>query len=112
MLSYLLENGADPTIKDKTGRDALDIAQYFQRGGVVKILQECKVEKRKQNVEPKDSETIRNISSLNFIEINFLDEFVQCQDGKVSIHRMLNTLCPSLKQHSPLDYNTVTFQKN
>jgi hypothetical protein len=40
MVRYLLENGADPTIKDKTGRDALKIAQHF--GNYGKVFEEFK----------------------------------------------------------------------
>jgi hypothetical protein len=39
MVCYLLEKGADTTIKDKTGRDALAIAQHMKRDGIVIILQ-------------------------------------------------------------------------
>jgi hypothetical protein len=40
MVSYLLANGADPTIKDATGRDAFAIALHLKRDRVVKILHE------------------------------------------------------------------------
>jgi hypothetical protein len=38
MVDYLLENGADPTIKDKTGRDSLAIAQLFRDESYVEWL--------------------------------------------------------------------------
>jgi hypothetical protein len=40
MVKFLLSSGADPNIKDKTGRNALEIAQHLGRNEVVKILQE------------------------------------------------------------------------
>lgn len=43
----------------------------------------------------------------NLIEINFLDEVIQCQNGKVPIHRMSYVLCPALKQNGLLDYSAV-----
>jgi hypothetical protein len=52
MLTYLLENGADTSIKDATGRDALAIAQHFKLDDIVKIL---------QNLKPSPEEQIRNV---------------------------------------------------
>jgi ankyrin repeat protein len=112
MVRYLLENGADPTIKDKTGRDALEIAKHLKRDGVVKIRQEYR--QKLQNEPPKVTEmimpaikTIQSQTLFNFIEINFTDEFIQCSDGKAYLHHVVYTLCPSLKQHSALGYNIV-----
>jgi len=45
MVSLLLENGADPSIKDKTGRTALDIAILLKRTETVKVFETALKEK-------------------------------------------------------------------
>ena len=40
MVEFLLSNGADPTIKDKTGRDAKAIAQHMKKDQIVSILEQ------------------------------------------------------------------------
>jgi tRNA A-37 threonylcarbamoyl transferase component Bud32 len=145
MVRYLLENGADPTIKDKTGRDALDIARHLKRDGVVKILQEYQTkenerqkmeqqrkerekkeeeekkeslrkerekgeqEKREKEIqqrkekEEKELEIEERKKKEKLYEMNF-DELLQCQDGKVSTHRMLYSLCPAMNQKNLINY--------
>jgi hypothetical protein len=38
MVRYLLERGADPTIQDKTGRDAMEIAKHLKRENGILVL--------------------------------------------------------------------------
>jgi hypothetical protein len=38
MVRYLLERGADPTIKDRTGRDALEIARHLKLENIRSIV--------------------------------------------------------------------------
>src|SRR5690242_17583854 len=40
MVRFLLENAVDPTIEDETGRDALAIANHFDKDYMVQILTE------------------------------------------------------------------------
>jgi ankyrin repeat protein len=78
MVRYLLENGADATIKDKTGRDALAIAQYMQRDGVVKILQQKLKPPIEEQVKVLNEEykeiikdiQVRHVHERDLMEIN------------------------------------------
>ena len=45
MVRHLLANDADPLIKDKTGKDALGIAQYLKKDNIIKVFQEEKERK-------------------------------------------------------------------
>jgi hypothetical protein len=78
MVRFLLENGANPTIKDKTGRDALAIAQHLKRDEVVKILQQklkpaieeqVKVLKEELKEIIKDIQ-VRHVHERDLMEIN------------------------------------------
>lgn len=40
MVRFLLDRGADYTIKDKTGRNALEIARHLKKDNIVVILEE------------------------------------------------------------------------
>ena len=42
VVSFLLEKGADPTIKDKTEKNSLEIAQYYERTKIIEILNNFK----------------------------------------------------------------------
>jgi RNAse (barnase) inhibitor barstar len=69
MIRYLLENGADPTIKDKTGRDALAIALNTKRDGIVKILREFTENSLKSKMKPSfqkyhDKELIKALENI------------------------------------------------
>jgi ankyrin repeat protein len=72
MVRYLLEKGADPTIKDKTGRDALEIAQHLNRSGVVKFLQ------NRKNSSAGDQNLLANLSNkLEIHKIMFENQIQQ-----------------------------------
>jgi ankyrin repeat protein len=89
--TILLENGANPNIKDKTGQDARDIAKFFGRSNIVDLLSR-----------------FLWINSGNFVESNFSDElFVRCQDGKVPIHGFCFISCPTLQQIGLLECGIV-----
>jgi hypothetical protein len=119
MVRFLLENGANPKIKDKTGRNALEIAQHFNVHSIVKILQEF--DNKGQFLKPKlefpsgiknpdldPNIWIQTKSPFKFVENNFSEESIQCLDGKVRVHPLVHSLCPALKkQHGTLNYNMV-----
>jgi hypothetical protein len=82
MVRLLLENGANPKIKDKTGRNALEIAQLLKKDAIVKILQEFdnKDEFLKPNLEVPKS-PFKFVETV--VENNYSDEAIQCRDGCV-----------------------------
>jgi hypothetical protein len=104
MVRFLLENGANPKIKDKTGRNALEIAQLLKKDAIVKILQEFD----NKNVFRKfpdpfgNSNSIQTKSPFKFVENNYSDETIE------KVHQLVHLLCPELrKQHGHLHYNKV-----
>lgn len=40
MVSFLLENGADPNVKDVTGRTAFDIATFLEREKTIQVFKD------------------------------------------------------------------------
>ena len=62
MVSFLLKRNADSYIKDKTGRNALEIAQHLKREKVIEILLEFSDKKHFQVMLSK-----KMICDFNFI---------------------------------------------
>lgn len=100
MVKYFLENGADPSIEDATGRDAIGVAHQMDL-----------IEKEKMGT-PTYRLGITSIQEWKLAKVqfplaqtNFSDQFIECQDEKVPIHRVCYVLCPELKQNSLKNYN-------
>ena len=78
VVSFLLEKGADPTIKDKTGRNSLEIAQKQNMKKSIEVL---------KNSKPKES-NIQNINSSN----------AQLSIPFYSLNNFLIKICSGLSQ--------------
>lgn len=79
MVSFLLENGADPSLKDKTGRTPLDIAKLLNREKIISILTQWKQVSEnewKKKYEDSLQERSKYIQKIEYLE----DEILHLQD--------------------------------
>ena len=92
MVRHLLANGADPLINDKTGRDALGIAQHFKRNEIIKIFQEEK-ERLLSKLEMK----------LCGLKEQCYDSALKTKQKDVPIHKLATLLCNEKLVENSLD---------
>ena len=97
MVRHLLANGADPLIKDKTGRDALGIAQHLKRDGIIKVFQE---EKERKLTKPLQEEKERKTKLHSKVEMKlcglkeqYYDSALKTKQKDVPIHKLATLLC-------------------
>ena len=98
MVRHLLANGADPLINDKTGRDALGIAQHFKSDEIIKVFQEEKERKLHSKLEMKPCG----------LKEQYYDSALKTKQGDVPIHKLATLLCKQkLVENSLEKYDEV-----
>ena len=109
MVRHLLENGADPLINDKTGRDALVIAQHFKRNEIIKIFQEEKERKTKLLEEEKERKLHSKVEmKLCGLKEQYYDSALKTKQKDVPIHKLATLLCnEKLVENSLEKYDEV-----
>ena len=61
---FLLEKGASTSIKDKTGRNALEIAIFLKKEEVVGLFKLFQNKEIQQKVTPQNSQQLENLTKL------------------------------------------------
>jgi hypothetical protein len=84
MASLLIQNGADPLIKDRTGRNAYQIGEYL-RGETFSA--------KLQLMHPKDR--LREENHTGILEMYF-DTSIKSEQQDVPFHNIATVLCPQL----------------
>jgi hypothetical protein len=106
MVSYLLEKGADPTIKDKTGRDALEIAQKLNQNKIKGIFEEVQ-RIREEEEEQRKLHSKVTLKPFGLREQDF-DHSLKTKHSDVPIHKMASLLCKEkLADNSLENYEEV-----
>jgi hypothetical protein len=102
MVRYLLEKGADPTIKDKTGRNALEIAQELYRNTIEGIFEEVREEEEQRKLHSKVTLKPFGVKEEDF------DHTLKTKQNDVPIHKMASLLCKEkLADNSLENYEEV-----
>jgi len=99
MVGFLLEKNANPLIKDKTGKDSLDIAKYFKREEVVNFLQNYKKEPPKVVTQVQTNPTN-----------DFLFSFYPLYDTNEHPSKVSLLVCPTMTQSKLSGYDQVFFK--
>jgi hypothetical protein len=105
MVRYLLEKGADTTIKDKTGGNALEIAQKLNRNKIKGIFEEVRRIREEEEEEKLHSKV--TLKPFGLREQDF-DHSLKTKHSDVPIHKMASLLCKEkLADNSLENYEEV-----